>query len=327
MTGGGTSSGLGYQGGAYLGEGGTISNLATGTITAGNTQTGHNYGVKINFGAGTVINAGTISGGGTSGLAVLLGEYTGNRVVVDPGAVFYGKVNGGTTGSVLELAAGSGTISGLATNFYNFSTLQFDAGATWLVKGSSSVSGTKLIGFSAGDTIDVTGFTATSHSTLAGGLGLVLTNASAGKVTLSVGASLAAGFTVATGAFGTDITTLCFCRGTMIGTPGGQVAVEQLAVGDRVTTIGQDTARSIVWIGKGKALATRGRRNAATPVIVLKGALADNVPAQNLRVTKGHSLYIDGVLIPVEFLVNHRTILWDDHAQEVEALPYRTGKP
>ncbi|HEX3992928.1 MAG TPA: Hint domain-containing protein, partial [Acetobacteraceae bacterium] len=26
---------------------------------------------------------------------------------------------------------------------------------------------------------------------------------------------------------------------------------------------------------------------------------------------------IDGVLIPVEFLVNHRTILWDDHAQEV----------
>ena len=115
------------------------------------------------------------------------------------GAVFYGKVNGGTIGSVLELAAGSGTISGLATNFYNFSTLQFDAGATWLVKGSSSVSGTKLIGFSAGDTIDVTGFTATSHSTLAGGLGLVLTNASAGKVTLSVGASLAAGFTVATG--------------------------------------------------------------------------------------------------------------------------------
>ena len=27
--------------------------------------------------------------------------------------------------------------------------------------------------------------------------------------------------------------------------------------------------------------------------------------------------YIDGVLIPVEFLVNHRSILWDDRAQEV----------
>jgi hypothetical protein len=34
-------------------------------------------------------------------------------------------------------------------------------------------------------------------------------------------------------------------------------------------------------------------------------------------VTKGHSLLLNGVLIPVEFLVNHRSILWDDHAREV----------
>jgi Hint domain len=53
-------------------------------------------------------------------------------------------------------------------------------------------------------------------------------------------------------------------------------------------------------------------------VIVRKGALADNVPSRDLHVTKVHSLYIDGVLIPVEFLVNHKTILWDDQAQEVE---------
>jgi hypothetical protein len=38
---------------------------------------------------------------------------------------------------------------------------------------------------------------------------------------------------------------------------------------------------------------------------------------RDLRVTKGHSLLIDDVLIPVEYLVNHRTILWDDRAQEV----------
>jgi hypothetical protein len=50
---------------------------------------------------------------------------------------------------------------------------------------------------------------------------------------------------------------------------------------------------------------------------VRKGALADNVPHRDLHITKGHSLYLDNVLIPVEFLVNHRTILWDDHAQEV----------
>jgi hypothetical protein len=50
---------------------------------------------------------------------------------------------------------------------------------------------------------------------------------------------------------------------------------------------------------------------------VRKGALADNVPHRDLHITKGHSLYLDGVLIPVEFLVNHRSILWDDRAQEV----------
>jgi hypothetical protein len=64
----------------------------------------------------------------------------------------------------------------------------------------------------------------------------------------------------------------------------------------------------IVWIGTGRVLAVRGRRNAATPVIVRKGALADNVPYYDLRVTKGHAFYVDDVLIPVEFLVNHRSI-------------------
>jgi hypothetical protein len=64
-------------------------------------------------------------------------------------------------------------------------------------------------------------------------------------------------------------------------------------------------------------LATRGRRNAATPVIVRKGALGENCPNRDLYITKGHALYVDDVLIPAEFLVNHRSILWDDRAQEV----------
>jgi hypothetical protein len=93
--------------------------------------------------------------------------------------------------------------------------------------------------------------------------------------------------------------------------------VQCLTVGDMVVSH-RGEAHPITWIGTGKVLATRGRRTAATPVIVCKGALADNVPNRDLHVTKGHSLYFDGVLIPVEFLVNHRSILWDDRAQEVE---------
>jgi hypothetical protein len=115
---------------------------------------------------------------------------------------------------------------------------------------------------------------------------------------------------------GTVTITPCFLAGTLIATPEGETPVENLAIGDMIRTA-SGAVRPIVWIGHGRVLATRGRRNAATPVIVGKGALGPGVPHQDLRVTKGHSFFVDGVLIPVEFLVNHRSIRWDDQAQEV----------
>ena len=115
---------------------------------------------------------------------------------------------------------------------------------------------------------------------------------------------------------GTDV-VVCFAAGTLIDTPAGEVPVEKLNVGDLVMTV-HNGPRPVKWIGKGKVLSTPNRRTAATPVIVRKGALGPNMPHQDLRVTKAHSLYIDEVLIPVEFLVNYKTIIWDDRAQEVE---------
>ena len=109
----------------------------------------------------------------------------------------------------------------------------------------------------------------------------------------------------------------CFLPTTRIATPAGEVAVEDLRVGDTVLTY-RGEPKPITWIGHGKALATRFRRSATTPVIVRKGALAENVPNRDLRITKGHSLFFGSVLIPAEFLINHRSILWDDRAQEVE---------
>jgi hypothetical protein len=118
------------------------------------------------------------------------------------------------------------------------------------------------------------------------------------------------------GGTGVLLSIACFLPGTLIRTDQGEIAVEKLKTGDTVITL-SGQKRRLCWIGQGRALATRGQRGAATPVIVRKGALADNVPYADLRITKGHSLYIDGVLIPVEFLVNHRSILWDDGAREV----------
>lgn len=312
-----TNSGLiigdSVYGGVDLAAGGIVTNLSGGTISYG----GAGYGIEIAGGGGTVTNAGTITAGGTNGSAVILSSGVTNEVIVDPGGVFVGSVTGGTPAdATLELAAGgsTGTISNLGS-FTNFGTLTFDPLAQWLVSGASTglLSTATISGFGSGDTLAMPGTLSISHSSSSGG---------ATKLTLSNAATLTfagtiSNFQTSTSGGVTDLTTLCFCRGTSIRTPKGEVQVEQLAVGDMVTTY-DDTMRVITWIGKGEVLATRGKRSVATPVIVQKGALAGNVPSRDLRVTKGHSLYIDGVLIPVEFLINHKTIIWDDSARAVE---------
>jgi hypothetical protein len=112
------------------------------------------------------------------------------------------------------------------------------------------------------------------------------------------------------------VQTLCFCAGTHIATPIGETPVERLIIGDLVLTV-DGRALPIRWIGTGEATLTPGERNEWTPVIVRAGALADGVPRRDLRVTKGHSLCLDGMLIPAESLINHRTILWDVEASSV----------
>jgi len=106
----------------------------------------------------------------------------------------------------------------------------------------------------------------------------------------------------------------CFLAGTKISTPKGEVSVENLRNGDTVLTT-DGSEMPIIWVGTGQVSESFGHRDATTPIIIKKGAFEDNVPNRDLRVTKGHSFYIDGVLIPAEFLVNHSTIRWDDGAQ------------
>ena len=108
---------------------------------------------------------------------------------------------------------------------------------------------------------------------------------------------------------------VCFVAETCILTPHGEVAVERLKVGDSVITW-SGAVREIVWIGSGTSRPTDGNPR-SRPVVVRTGALADGVPCRDLRVTEGHSLYIDGMLIPAGVLVNGRSIHWDEAADSV----------
>ena len=113
------------------------------------------------------------------------------------------------------------------------------------------------------------------------------------------------------------IDPVCYLRGTRILTPSGEIAVERLRVGDMVATV-SGANRPLRWIGFGRTLITPHNRDRATPVVVLRHALREFGPRRDLYLTRGHSLYIDGVLVPVEELINHRTIAWVETAQVVE---------
>ena len=328
--------------GIGLSDGGSITNAASATI-----QGTHNA-ITISGAPGTIINDGIISGdislkkggeivnqsGGTIA-GVSIASAAAATVVDEPGATFTGVVNGGgNAASTLELASGasSGTITGIGSEYINFPRIVIDTSSTWSISADSTIAASQTIvfagsgaylhlqapggvsgrvtNFAAGDTIDLKGV-APSSVTLSSGV-LRFTGGS-----FPLALSGASAIQALPSADGTDVTVLCFCVNTLIQTPTGQVPVQHLSIGDHVQTA-SGTPRPIIWIGKGKVLATRGRRSAATPVIVRKHALADNMPNQDLHLTKGHALYLDGMLIPVEELVNHRTIEWDDRAQEVE---------
>lgn len=100
---------------------------------------------------------------------------------------------------------------------------------------------------------------------------------------------------------------VCFLAGTMIATPGGLMAVEALSIGDTVLTpSGQ--AVPVRWLGRQTVSTTFGLTDEMLPVCVAAGALGDNLPLRDLRVTPGHALLLDGVLVNAGALVNGTTI-------------------
>jgi Hint domain len=239
----------------------------------------------------SLISAGTLVNNGS----IVLGPST----MIDANLSGVGSVTL-DAGSTLEVQA---TLAG-------GETIRFAGGGAYLHLDTPGSAHGGVTNLELGSTIDLTGinpaFVSYNSGTLEFTGGSFPLELAAGN-TLQVNASVD----------GAELTALCFVTGTMILTPSGERRVQDLAAGNLVTTA-SGAVRPISWIGAGKVLATRGQRNAATPVIVRRGALAPNVPARDLHVTKGHCLYINDVLIPVAFLVNHRSIIWDDRAQEVE---------
>ena len=192
--------------GVFLHSAGTLINngLITATLTGGAGK-----GVTLTAG-GTLTNAGTISTAG--GTAVAFGSIGVGLLIDVPGAVFGGSIFGGSAGNgIVELASSAsvGTIAGFGSSVTNFGSLVFDGGSRWTVAGNASSTGLGTIsvsGFAVGDTIDLTGFAATSETFAANVL--TLTNAATVSTTMHVvGAFSPDNFHIAPdGGGGTNIT-------------------------------------------------------------------------------------------------------------------------
>ena len=105
----------------------------------------------------------------------------------------------------------------------------------------------------------------------------------------------------------------CYLRDTLISTPDGQKAVQDLQPGDQILTASGGTA-TVKWLGYRKMYASRipaSQAIRAYPIRIAAGALAPKVPTRDLYVSPYHHMYFSGKLIPAMLLVNGQTITQD----------------
>jgi hypothetical protein len=316
-----------------------VDNYSSGTISGGP------YAI-VSYAGLSLVNRGTISGTQWAVDPVTPGNV--EQVVVSPGAKFVGKVSGGNTigstvVSVLELASGAsaGTISGLNSQYIDFGRVTIDPGANWTLAGTvvagqtiafagTASTGTltltnpgpfagTIAGFGAAETLVLSGITDVTGVTLASGNTLEVTQSAGATLNFQLDPSqtFSGTFfdTTMTGA--TAINISCFAAGTRIRTMDGFMAVEDLRTGMWVLTE-RGEAETVKWVGH-RAVNCRAHPNPASiwPVRIAADAFGPGRPSRDLRLSPDHAMYVDGVLIPVRYLVNGGSIRREPVAEVV----------
>ncbi|MCX7381548.1 MAG: Hint domain-containing protein [Alphaproteobacteria bacterium] len=107
----------------------------------------------------------------------------------------------------------------------------------------------------------------------------------------------------------------CFLAGTHILTLCGHIAVQELEIGDRIVLC-RGAVAPVRWIGHRRIDCTRHPRpSEVLPVRVLAGAFGAGIPFADILLSPDHAVHANGVLIPVRYLVNGRSVRQETASQ------------
>jgi hypothetical protein len=299
----GNTGSIDVESGAHLTVGSMNSNPGTITVSDNGTLIVQN----LNNNSGTINAA-------TQGLVELLSNGAGNFSVIGGTLEIGGNYNG--TGTI-SMQGGTLWLAGQLGN----SAYSLGGNDSIFLDSPQHTTTNSFSGVDHGDRIGIKGVTITG----ADYSGTTLTLNTTGGVYTFTNITLAAdavpgailGTTTFEGSSYGYIQLACYCRGTLILTPAGEVPVESLAIGDKVITVSGE-AKPVKWIGQRSYTGWLAAGNPkAMPVHFKPGSLAEGVPRRDLWVSPEHAIYIDGSLVPAELLANGVSIVKTEGLEEI----------
>jgi hypothetical protein len=290
------------------------NNVVQTNVFSGNT----NNGIEIGGNASGILVVPNIAGLNTVGNAVL--PNGGDGLLIDGTA--HNNTVGGSQASVIPQNTFSGNLGyGVAMMAQSYDNQLIDGyvglGATGLSALGNQAGGVLVGGTSNGDTIDsniVSGNTGNGVSLDAGTNSTQVTNNAFGFTKLAQPTVPNSGLPILVQPGSTNNTIAnnqiaCFGATTLLTTERGEIAVENLRVGERVWTKPDERWEPIVWIGHRRIDCRRHPEPAKVhPIRVRADAFGPGLPARDLLLSPDHAVFLNGVLIPVKYLVNNHSI-------------------
>lgn len=313
---------------------GSATNLAiiqvsgTGNVTlsgnhnislSGNIELGAGQGLDLAGGLSLSATGIALSGTGTSTLGG--GAFTISTAVSIAAGQTLALVNATYTSSSGATGAGTLALAGSTLNMTSTTptvAIKFDTvaggGTNNTLNIANYATGMTLQNLGYGDVIYAKGDTLQLVANASGGYTLQDTHggsytSTVGTVTLAAGTN-PADFGMSGGDFVYTGAPACFMAGTRLATPEGEIAVEDIAPGMLLLTVG-GAALPVRWVGHSVVATRFADPLEAMPVRIKAGALADNMPVRDLRLSPDHAVFLDGVLVQAGALVNGSSIVRD----------------